>query len=120
MLCCQSFLCGPPWLLLQRFLLLDAGSMLNVLGMTFMLAGATGRHGGSSHFEEHIWMPPFVVLISPALQGENPPYCIKCWEMRKREQLDGTVPPTADSLHRVHRDEKMRRMGVVLDSNRTN
>jgi hypothetical protein len=31
--------------------------------------------------------PPFVVPMSPALQGENLLYCIKCWEIWKWEQL---------------------------------
>jgi hypothetical protein len=58
--------------------------------------------------------PPFVVPISPSLQCENPLYCIKCWEIWKQEQLGGTLPPTFDSLCR---DEMMRHMGVMLDSN---
>jgi hypothetical protein len=60
----------------------------NVLGTTFMLDQMTRR-------KEPVWgahsdvppPPPFVVPISPALQGKNPLYCIKCWEIQKREQL---------------------------------
>jgi hypothetical protein len=54
---------------------------------------------------------PLCVPVTDSSQGtQNPLFCIKCWESRKRELADSAMDEDFDSLSR---QERMLRLGVI-------